>query len=77
MIIYGGIFDVCKELNDMHIFDMKKEQWICLFEELNSPLKNNASMDSQRKRSPTIKKEKLALTDTVQKEIRSPMKNKT
>jgi len=23
MIIYGGIFEVCKELNDMHIFDLK------------------------------------------------------
>jgi len=23
MIIYGGIFEVCKELNDMHIFDLE------------------------------------------------------
>jgi hypothetical protein len=39
MIIYGGIYEVTKELNDMHIFDLKNEQWICLFEELNSPQK--------------------------------------
>ena len=22
MVVYGGIHDVCKELNDMHLFDM-------------------------------------------------------
>ena len=37
MIIYGGIFEVTKELNDMHVFDLKKQQWVVLFEELNSP----------------------------------------
>lgn len=39
MLIYGGIFEVTKELNDMHIFDLKNERWLCLFEELNSPKK--------------------------------------
>jgi hypothetical protein len=39
MIIYGGIFFVTRELNDLHVFDMKKEKWLCLFEELNSPAK--------------------------------------
>ena len=39
MIIYGGIFEVTKELNDMHIFDLKNDKWICLFEEINSPKK--------------------------------------
>jgi hypothetical protein len=43
MIIYGGIFEVTKELNDMHVFDLKKEQWVVLFEELNSPQKANSS----------------------------------
>jgi hypothetical protein len=37
MIIYGGIFDICKELNDMYIFDMSAERWLCFFEELHSP----------------------------------------
>ena len=37
MIVYGGIFDICKELNDMHIFDLKAERWLCFFEELHSP----------------------------------------
>ena len=40
MIVYGGIFFVTRELNDLHIFDMKKEKWVCLFEELNSPAKS-------------------------------------
>lgn len=39
MIIYGGIYEITKELNDMHIFDLRKEQWVCLFEEINSPKK--------------------------------------
>ena len=37
MIIYGGILEVTKELNDMHVFNLQSERWICLFEELNSP----------------------------------------
>jgi len=37
MIIYGGILEVTKELNDMHIFDFKKEKWVVMFAELNSP----------------------------------------
>jgi hypothetical protein len=41
MIVYGGIFDICKELNDMHIFDLQKNRWLCLFEEINSPLRPN------------------------------------
>ena len=39
MIIYGGFFAICQELNDMHVFDLKNEKWVCLFEELNSPMK--------------------------------------
>ena len=37
MIIYGGIYEICKELNDMHVFDLRTDRWLCLFEELNSP----------------------------------------
>jgi len=45
MIIYGGIYEVTKELNDMHVFDLANDKWICLFEEINSPKKygNNDS----------------------------------
>lgn len=41
MVIYGGIHFVTRELNDLHVFDMKKEKWLCLFEELNSPAKTS------------------------------------
>ena len=34
-------------------------------------------MESTRKRSPTLKKEKLANTETGQKELRSSIKNRT
>jgi hypothetical protein len=43
MIIYGGIYEVTKELNDMHIFDLNEEKWLCLFEELMSPIKDSAN----------------------------------
>jgi hypothetical protein len=39
MVIYGGIFEVTKELNDMHVFDLRKENWVSMFEEINSPKK--------------------------------------
>ena len=31
MILTGGILDVTKELNDLHVFDFKAEKWLCLF----------------------------------------------
>jgi Kelch motif len=41
MLIFGGIFEVTKELNDLMAFDLTTKQWITLFEELgpanNSP----------------------------------------
>jgi len=49
MIIYGGIFEVTKELNDMHIFDLRNEKWICLFEEINSPKKLRDESNSPTK----------------------------
>lgn len=40
-IIFGGIFEITKELNDMYIYDMKERKWLCIFEETNcvSPVK--------------------------------------
>lgn len=31
--IFGGIQEVTKELNDLHLYDIAKNAWICLFEE--------------------------------------------
>ena len=66
MIIYGGIFEVTKELNDMHLFDLEQDKWICLFEEINSPKKFRDN-DSPTKShglghsSPTLKGNKNGL----------------
>lgn len=38
MIIFGGIYEVTKELDDMMIFDIKQRKWHTIFEEvLHSP----------------------------------------
>lgn len=37
MILFGGIYEVTKELNDFSIFDFRSNKWITLFEETNSP----------------------------------------
>jgi hypothetical protein len=34
MIVFGGIHEVTKELNDMMVFDFKSKKWTVLFEEL-------------------------------------------
>lgn len=35
-----------RELNDLHVFDMEKEVWSCLFEELNSPAKTSVQVET-------------------------------
>ena len=50
LIIYGGIYDVTRELNDMHIYSFKSESWICLFSQIASPLPK--SRESFRTGSP-------------------------
>jgi hypothetical protein len=33
MIIFAGIYEITKELNDMCFFDFKQKKWMVLFEE--------------------------------------------
>jgi hypothetical protein len=33
MVIFGGIFEVTKELDDMHAFNLKTNRWTAWFEE--------------------------------------------
>ena len=66
MVIFGGIFEITKELNDMHIFDFTKKRWVTLFEETSSPVRNlspgghivnfeeNPYMDSSSQGSPAV-----------------------
>jgi N-acetylneuraminic acid mutarotase len=57
MMIFGGIYEVTKELNDMYFFNMQTNQWICVFQEQNSPKKGNGerSPSFTMQRSPTRK----------------------
>ena len=38
MGIFGGIFEVTKELNDLHLYDIANNRWICLFNEKTEPV---------------------------------------
>lgn len=47
--------DVTKELNDLHVFDFEKEQWLCLFGQIISPdakRKDKYSETASRQLSP-------------------------
>jgi hypothetical protein len=39
LVIFGGIWEITKELNDFHLYDLKLNKWITLFEESVSPKK--------------------------------------
>jgi hypothetical protein len=39
MLVFGGIFEITKELNDFSIFDFRTNRWVSLFEETHSPKK--------------------------------------
>ena len=42
MLIYGGLYDITKELNDMHLFNLEDYRWIKIYEDTtskNSPIK--------------------------------------
>ena len=33
MLIFGGFYDITKELNDMYLFDFENEEWVQLFQD--------------------------------------------
>ena len=39
MLMFGGIYEITKELNDFMMYDFKANKWITLFEEAVSPTK--------------------------------------
>jgi N-acetylneuraminic acid mutarotase len=39
MLMFGGIYEITKELNDFCMYDFRKNRWITLFEESVSPKK--------------------------------------
>ena len=52
MVIFGGIFEITKELNDLHLFDFKKQRWVTLFEEANSPKRELSPYQQHEDSSP-------------------------
>ena len=40
LVIFGGIWDVTKELNDMHLYKFSDNTWITLIEPANSPARS-------------------------------------
>ena len=46
MLIFGGIFEVTKELDDMLLFDFRNKRWILFFDEISSPVRFKQSQGS-------------------------------
>ena len=40
IVIFGGIWDVTKELNDLHLYSVTQNEWLILHDSSNSPLKS-------------------------------------
>jgi N-acetylneuraminic acid mutarotase len=56
MVLFGGIFEITKELNDFMLYDFNANKWVTLFEESASPKKLPSDMSfeesSPHERSP-------------------------
>lgn len=37
LVVFGGIWDVTKELNDLHIYSFSQNKWTTVFNSANSP----------------------------------------
>ena len=42
IMVFGGIWDVTKELNDLHLYSLTKNEWITVQDAANSPLRSPA-----------------------------------
>jgi len=42
LVIFGGIWDVTKELNDLHLYSFSQNRWITVIEPANSPARSPA-----------------------------------
>lgn len=40
LVIFGGIWDVTKELNDLHLYSFSQNTWITVIEPANSPARS-------------------------------------
>ena len=69
MIIFGGIFEVTKELNDLYAYSIEDNRWILLQEDPYAVPVHQRGHSAQPKkeegiqRSPTITEKKRSLND--------------
>jgi len=49
MIIFGGLFEITKELNDCHLYDFESNRWIPFFEESGAFSPKNAGSPNSLK----------------------------
>ena len=52
MLVFGGIYEVTKELNDLYIYDFRNKRWITFFEEACSPAKMMNAVSQHDSNSP-------------------------
>ena len=55
LLVFGGILEVTRELNDMWLFDFKNKRWITFFEEAASPFGIQKKSFGSPEGSPTSK----------------------
>ena len=55
MIVFGGIHEVTRELDDCWIYDPSRNEWIALFEETTNQQKERSAI----KNSPFLRKQSL------------------
>lgn len=78
MFIFGGIFEVTKELNDCHIYDIVNDRWICVFEEKNedgTSAQSPTKIMSMGNNSPGLRKQTTLAGKESPKADKSVMKN--
>ena len=80
MLVFGGIFEVIKELNDICAFSIAQKRWMYLSEDKNSPAKKKTikeRRDSTIDRdTPALEKEET-INNSVKKLTRQKSANMT
>lgn len=51
MVIFGGLFELTKELNDLYVFDLKNHQWIKIFDDADCPTSPTKIASSRMQKS--------------------------
>lgn len=54
MVIFGGLFEITKELNDCFLYDFNRNMWLCFFDESGSFSPRASSPTSLLKKKKTM-----------------------